>query len=279
MDASYDAPSGDLSYPNFREGFREALKLKYGEAYDRDNVFHYPWVGADYRKRSSKILVVLESSYLRRDRPDSSITNNVDSLCREDYTRRILVEAAILGPGNGGYRAPVYQRLNTLLTGGEYADTDRIGLWRSLALYNFLTYPADKSRVIRRKGNISETEFQKRRDADRAGYERLTGCFPNFKKGVPEVSKADIVSSGDIEVFKKVFGILRPDVCVVASAKVRDTVGGEVKGICAANGCGCVFIPHPAWWRFRSGAVVRETHGLLPKYLKDILAEYKTAGR
>lgn len=279
LDASYDAPSGGGASPNFRDGFRAALKDKYGEVCRPANIVHYPWVGADYRRQSKKTLIVLESPYLRRDKPDSAITNNADSLCSEDYGRRILAEAAILGPGNGGYSAPVYQRLTKLLTGCEYADADRVGLWRALALYNFLNYPADKSGLLRCTGNTSETELQRRRAADAAGFERLTACFPNFKKGRPEVTKADIAGSGDVRIFREVFGILRPDVCIVASSKVRDTVGGELKAICSANNCDCFFVPHPGWRQFASSTMLLKKRNLLPEYLKDILAKYKGTGR
>lgn len=267
IDTSFDDPPA----LNFKTGFAE-VRAKHKEI----NLIHYPWVGVDYKTQSTKILVVMESSYLVRDGKDRSVARNVKSLCAPDYSRRILKEAAILGPGHGGYDAPAYQTLNKILTGHDWEDTARKDLWRTLAFYNFVTWPADKSGVLARSKTISEEEYQARVDEDKAGFSKVKECFPNFKAGEPEVSKKDLAHSNDIEVFQKVFDILQPGACIVASSKIRDTAGGGINKICAGNNCDCVFTPHPGWFIYQKPEVLQGYHSSkLPVYLRDIFSKFK----
>lgn len=94
----------------------------------------YPWVGKQYSDASCKVLVVLESHYVNRER------TNVDALALPDFTRRMVAEQSL---PQHHWDNRTFNSLAECLSGEKLAPAQAHLLWEKVALYNFVQRPMD----------------------------------------------------------------------------------------------------------------------------------------
>lgn len=62
---------------------------QFATAHKAGQIAWYPWVGKQYPTSVCKVLVILESHYINRER------NNIGALALPDFTRRVVAEQII----------------------------------------------------------------------------------------------------------------------------------------------------------------------------------------
>lgn len=90
----------------------------------------YPWVGKRYRTAPVKVLVVLESHYINKER------SNTEAISKPDFTRRIVLEQI-----QQDWHSNTFDNLTLCLTGAPICGTSVGELWSKVALYNFVQRP------------------------------------------------------------------------------------------------------------------------------------------
>ena len=87
---------------------------------DLSSVNYLPWVGEDYYKQTSKLLVVAESHYADWSPPPTFTI---------DLTRAYQ---------NGLWKHRFWTQISQVITGEAHSQIDKQAFWKTLALYNFI---------------------------------------------------------------------------------------------------------------------------------------------
>ena len=90
----------------------------------------YPWVGEQYTAAPVKVLVVLESHYINKER------SNLEAISKPDFTRRIVLEQI-----RQDWHSNTFDNLALCLTGAPICGASMAALWSKVALYNFVQRP------------------------------------------------------------------------------------------------------------------------------------------
>lgn len=107
---------------------------QFATAYKAGQIAWYPWVGKQYPNAACKVLVVLESHYINRER------TNVEEIKKPDFTRHTL--ATLLFPQHSWTR-DTFPPLTECLSGRKLSVEQRYLLWEKVAFYNFIQRPMD----------------------------------------------------------------------------------------------------------------------------------------
>ena len=93
---------------------------QFAAAHQAGQIAWYPWVGKQYPQAGYKVLVVLESHYINREK------TNVEDVARPDYTRRLVAEQI-----HPKYRwnNPTFTNLTACLSGRNLQPEEMHRLW------------------------------------------------------------------------------------------------------------------------------------------------------
>lgn len=109
-----------------------AFDVQFNTAQKAGRITWYPWVGKQYPNAACKVLVVLESHYINRER------SNIESLALPDFTRRVVAEQSI---SQYHWNSNTFNNLALCLSGKRLTPAQAHLLWERAALYNFIQRP------------------------------------------------------------------------------------------------------------------------------------------
>ena len=98
----------------------------------------YPWVGKQYLSASYKILVILESHYINKER------TNITDIALPNFTRRIVAEQIF---PQHYWKSDTFPPLTECLSGQKLPVEKRHLLWEKVAFYNFIQRPMDNPKA------------------------------------------------------------------------------------------------------------------------------------
>lgn len=90
----------------------------------------YPWIGEKYPTAPVKVLVILESHYINKER------SNLEAISKPDFTRRIVAEQI-----QRDWHSNTFDNLSLCLTGTPLSADSMKALWSKVAFYNFVQRP------------------------------------------------------------------------------------------------------------------------------------------
>ena len=111
-----------------------AFDTQFGSAQKMGKMTWYPWVGKQYVDAVCKVLVILESHYINRER------NNIEALSLPNFTRRVVAEQVF---PQYHWNSNTFNNLATCLSGQKLSPETAHLLWQKVALYNFVQRPMD----------------------------------------------------------------------------------------------------------------------------------------
>lgn len=107
---------------------------QFAVAHKAGQIAWYPWVGAQYSTAACKVLVILESHYINRER------DNIAALALPNFTRRIVAEQMF---PQYRWTSSSFNNLTACLSGKAVIKGQVNLLWKKVALYNFIQRPMD----------------------------------------------------------------------------------------------------------------------------------------
>ena len=119
----------NFNFENTQYG-SSAFDTKFNPLLSPAGLTWYPWVGGQYPTAPVKVLVLLESHYINKER------SNLEAISNPDFTRRIVSEQILRD-----WHSNTFDNLSLCLTGTQLSADSMKELWSKVAFYNFVQRP------------------------------------------------------------------------------------------------------------------------------------------